>query len=86
MEKISWIFVIHEKHEIKYTTKLFTYTVYDYRQNCALKLIQVLTTHKILNSLAGTSVYESTVYYSLKIMSEFDIAFEWYGMYVDTEH
>ena len=27
MVKISWIFVIHEKHEIKYTTKLFTYTV-----------------------------------------------------------
>ena len=29
MEKISWIFVIREKHEIKYTTKLFTYTVYN---------------------------------------------------------
>ena len=28
MEKISWIFVIREKHEIKYTTKLFTYTVF----------------------------------------------------------
>ena len=27
MEKVLWIFVICEKHEIKYTTKLFTYTV-----------------------------------------------------------
>ena len=28
MEKFLWILVIHEKHEIKYTTKLFTYMVH----------------------------------------------------------